>query len=348
MLPSEMPRVLEGAPIAAEIKTEVKTAVAAAQAEGYTPGLAVVLVGENSASEIYVRNKVKACAEVGIRSETHTPAASVTTDELLWLVQELNARDDVDGILIQLPLPAHVDTGRLLEAIDPAKDVDGFHPLNAGRVMTGAPQEMVLAPCTPAGILEMLHRSGIPIRGQRIVVMGKSNIVGKPTAVMLMNAGATVSVVHKDTRDAPALTREADILVVAIGSPGFVTPDMVRRGVILIDVGVNRVTGEAEFEQLFPAEHPRYQSRRETFLKRGSVVIGDVHPATLEMAGAYTPVPGGVGALTPAMLMSNTLKAARLRRQVRDRERVAERDAETMDARRVDRLSLDGQTVDLA
>ena len=313
----ETPRTLEGTLIAAEIKAEAAAAVQQARRAGYVPGLAVVLVGENSASEIYVRNKVKACAEVGIRSETHTPPSSVTTAELLSLVRELNGRDDVDGILIQLPLPAHVETGRLLEAIDPAKDVDGFHPLNAGRIMTGAPTEKVLAPCTPAGILEMLQRSGIPIRGQRVVVMGKSNIVGKPTAVMLMNAGATVSVVHKDTRDVPALTREADILVVAIGSPGFVKPDMVRPGVVLIDVGVNRVTGEAEFEDLFPAEHPHHQSRRESFLKRGSVVIGDVHPATLAIAGAYTPVPGGVGALTPAMLMSNTVKAARLRRQAR-------------------------------
>ena len=310
----ELPRVLEGTPIAAEIKAEVAVAVKQALREGYAPGLAVILVGENSASEIYVRNKVKACAEVGIRSETHTPPATVTTAELLSLVEELNVRKDVDGILIQLPLPAHIDAGRLLEAIDPAKDVDGFHPLNAGRIMTGAPAETVLAPCTPAGVLELLQRSGIAVRGKRVVVMGKSNIVGKPTAVMLMNAGATVSVVHKDTRDAPSLTREAEILIVAIGSPGFVKPEMVSPGVVLIDVGVNRVTGEAEFQALFPKEHPHFESRREGFLRRGSLVIGDVHPATLLIAGAYTPVPGGVGALTPAMLMSNTVKAARLRR----------------------------------
>lgn len=312
---TELPRILEAMTIAAAIKAEAAAAVQAARAAGYVPGLAVVLVGQNSASEIYVRNKVKACGEVGLRSETHTPPASITTAELLGLVKELNARDDVDGILIQLPLPAHVDTGRLLEAIDPAKDVDGFHPLNAGRIMTGAPPEMVLAPCTPAGILELLQRSGIPVRGRRVVVMGKSNIVGKPIAVMLMNAGATVSVVHKDTRDVPSLTREAEILVVAIGSPGFVRPEMVRPGVIVIDVGVNRVTGEAEFQDLFPAEHPHHETRRESFLKRGSIVVGDVHPATFALSAAYTPVPGGVGALTPAMLMSNTVKAARLRRQ---------------------------------
>lgn len=308
------PRVLDCQTIAAEIKAEVAQAVRVSADQGYTPGLAVVLVGSNPASEIYVRTKVKTCSELGIRSELHTPPASITTDHLLALIAELNGRDDVDGILIQLPLPEHVDTGRLLEAVSPSKDVDGFHPLNAGRLLTGAPDAMTLAPCTPAGIIEVLKRAEVPVRGERVVVMGKSNIVGKPIAVMLMNAGATVSVVHKGTRNVPAFTREADILVVAIGNPGFVKPEMVRRGVVLIDVGVNRVTGEAEFNGFFPTEHSEYRSRREIFTKRGSVIVGDVDPATHALASAYTPVPGGIGALTPVMLMSNTIKAARLRR----------------------------------
>jgi methylenetetrahydrofolate dehydrogenase (NADP+)/methenyltetrahydrofolate cyclohydrolase len=307
-------RVLDGVAIAAEIKSEVAQQVAAARQAGYMPGLAVVLVGEDPASQIYVRSKVKTTAELGIYSEMHTPPASITTDELLALVESLNARDDIDGILIQLPLPAHVNTERLLEAVDPRKDVDGFHPINAGRLLSGAPMETVLAPCTPAGILEILQRSGIPISGARAVVLGRSNIVGKPVASMLINASATVTVCHSRTRDLAAITREADILVAAIGRAGFVTPEMVRPGATVVDVGINRLTGEAEFSRFFPPEHPDHLRRKEGFAKRGSTVIGDVDPAAFAVAGAYTPVPGGVGALTIAMLMSNTVKAARLRR----------------------------------
>jgi methylenetetrahydrofolate dehydrogenase (NADP+)/methenyltetrahydrofolate cyclohydrolase len=307
-------RVLNGVSIASEIKAEVAEQVAAARSDGYTPGLAVVLVGENPASQIYVRSKIKTCAELGIRSEMHTPPATITTEELLALVRTLNERDDVDGILIQLPLPAQVNTDLLLEAVDPRKDVDGFHPINAGRLLSGVPIEAVLAPCTPAGILEVLRRSEIPIGGARAVVLGRSNIVGKPVAAMLINASATVTVCHSRTRDLPSITREADILVAAIGRAGFVTPEMVRPGSTIIDVGINRLTSEAEFERFFPPEHPEYASRRESFAKRGSTVIGDVDPAAFSLAGAYTPVPGGVGALTIAMLMSNTVKAARLRR----------------------------------
>jgi len=307
-------RVLDGVAIAAEIKSEVAQQVAAARQAGYTPGLAVVLVGENPASQIYVRSKVKTTAELGIYSEMHTPAASITTEELLALVESLNARDEIDGILIQLPLPAHVNTERLLEAVDPRKDVDGFHPINAGRLLSGAPMETVLAPCTPAGIMEILQRSRIPISGARAVVLGRSNIVGKPVASMLINASATVTVCHSRTRDLAAITREADILVAAIGRAGFVTPEMVRPGATVVDVGINRLTGEAEFSRFFPPEHPEHHKRREGFGKRGSTVIGDVDPAAFAVAGAYTPVPGGVGALTIAMLMSNTVKAARLRR----------------------------------
>jgi methylenetetrahydrofolate dehydrogenase (NADP+)/methenyltetrahydrofolate cyclohydrolase len=312
-------RVLDGIVVASEIKSEVAREVQAARRAGYTPGLAVVLVGENPASQIYVRSKVKTCGELGIYSEMHTPAASITTEDLLALVHSLNARDEIDGILIQLPLPEHVDTTRLLEAVVPEKDVDGFHPINAGRLLSGAPMETVLAPCTPAGILEILKRSNIPLAGANAVVIGRSNIVGKPVASMLINASATVTVCHSRTRDLARITREADILVAAIGRAGFVNRDMVRPGATIVDVGINRLTGEAEFSRFFPPEHPDHLTRRETFLKRGSTVVGDVDPAAFAISGAYTPVPGGVGALTIAMLMSNTVKAARLRRSLRAR-----------------------------
>ncbi len=312
--PRARPRVLDGVALAAEIKAEVAERVATARQTGYTPGLAVVLVGENPASQIYVRSKVKTCAELGIYSELITPPTAITTAGMLDLIASLNARDEIDGILIQLPLPKHIDTERLLEAVLPAKDVDGFHPISAGRLLSGAPDATVLAPCTPAGIMEVLRRSGIAVAGARAVVLGRSNIVGKPVAAMLINASATVTVCHSQTRDLPSITREADIVVAAIGQPGFVTPAMVRAGATLIDVGINRLTGEAELARYFPPEHPEHTSRREGFAKRGSAVIGDIDPAAFALAGAYTPVPGGIGALTIAMLMSNTVKAARLRR----------------------------------
>ena len=304
------PRVLDGVAIAAAIKAEVGLQVAALKELGHTPGLAVVLVGENAASQLYVRSKVKTCAELGIYSEMHTPAADVTTEELLELVNSLNQRDEIDGILIQLPLPKHVDTELLLEAVVPEKDVDGFHPINAGRLLSGAPSEKVLAPCTPAGIMEMLQRSDIPVAGQRAVVIGRSNIVGKPIAAMLINASATVTVCHSRTNNLAEITKDADILVAAIGRAGFVTPEMVRPGATLVDVGINRVTDPAEFERFFANS----ESRRESFAKRGSTVVGDIDPAAFALSGAYTPVPGGVGALTIAMLMSNTVKAAKMRR----------------------------------
>lgn len=309
------PRVLDGVAVAAEIKTEVAEAVRLAAAAGYRPGLAVVLVGENPASQIYVRNKVRTCGELGIYSELHTPPAEITTDALLALVADLNRRDEIDGILVQLPLPAHIDTPRILEAVDPRKDVDGFHPLNGGRLLHGAPLAEILAPCTPAGILEVLNRSGIPLRGVRAVVVGKSNIVGKPVSLLLMGEGATVTVCHRHTQDLAAVTRAAELLVVAIGKPGFITADMVQPGATVIDVGINRLTDQAEFERFFPPGTPAYAERIEGFRKRGSTVIGDVDPRAFALCGAYTPVPGGVGALTIALLMTNTVKAARLRRQ---------------------------------
>jgi methylenetetrahydrofolate dehydrogenase (NADP+)/methenyltetrahydrofolate cyclohydrolase len=281
--------------------------IAALKAAGVVPGLTVVLVGHVAASEIYVRSKVKASGELGIRSEMLTPPDTVTTEEMLALIAGLNAREDVDGILIQLPLPKHVDTRRLLEAVSPEKDVDGFHPVNAGRLQSGQP---ALQPCTPAGIMEILRRSRLPVAGQHAVVLGRSDIVGKPVAMMLLHANATVTVCHSKTVDIARYTRDADILVAAIGRPGFVTAEMVKPGATLIDVGINRVTDAAEVARFFPGD----AERAAQFEKRGSTLVGDIDPAAFALAGAYTPVPGGVGALTIAMLMHNTVKAAKARR----------------------------------
>jgi methylenetetrahydrofolate dehydrogenase (NADP+)/methenyltetrahydrofolate cyclohydrolase len=299
--------ILDGNKIAAEIRAEATAAVKAMSAAGIRPGLAVVLVGNNPASEIYVRGKVKSCEEVGIYSEQHTPPASITTEELLELVADLNRRDEIDGILVQLPLPAQVDSKKVLLAVDPAKDVDGFHPMNVGFLSTQRPG---LVPCTPAGIMEMLQRSGIKIAGQEAVVVGRSDIVGKPMAMLLLNANATVTVCHSKTRDLPGVCRRADILVAAIGRAGMITRDFVRPGAAVIDVGMNRVTDQAEFAALFAGN----AKREETFRTKGSTLVGDVHPEVAAIAGAITPVPGGVGPLTIAMLMSNTVKAAKMRR----------------------------------
>ncbi len=304
-----VPHVLDGVAIASEIKAEVAVEVKELAGTGIVPGLAVILVGHVPASEIYVRSKVKTCGELGIYSEMLTPQESITTEEMLALVAELNARPEIDGILIQLPLPKHVDTKRLLEAVSPEKDVDGFHPVNAGRLQAGQPG---LTPCTPAGIIEILKRSNLPISGQNAVVVGRSDIVGKPAAMMLLNESATVTICHSKTRDLAKVTREADLLVAAIGRPGFVTAEMVRPGAVLIDVGINRVTNEAEVKEFF-GDDP---ARGAAFARRGSVVVGDIHPKAFAISGAYTPVPGGVGALTIAMLMHNTVKAAKLRRGI--------------------------------
>jgi methylenetetrahydrofolate dehydrogenase (NADP+)/methenyltetrahydrofolate cyclohydrolase len=303
------PRILDGIAIAAQIKSEVAAEVRSLAAQGVTPGLAVILVGEVPASQIYVRSKVKTCGELGIFSELLTPPETITTSEVLALVDDLNERDDIDGILIQLPLPKHVDTKRLLEAVAPDKDVDGFHPVNVGRLQSG---QAGLAPCTPAGIMEILRRSQLPIAGQNAVVIGRSDIVGKPAAMLLLNASATVTVCHSKTTDLPKFTQAADLLVAAIGRPGYVTPEMVKPGATLIDVGINRITDPAEVEKFFPAD----PERAATFAKRGSIVVGDIHPAAFARSGAYTPVPGGVGALTIAMLMQNTVTAAKLRRGI--------------------------------
>lgn len=300
-------RVLDGVAIAAEIKAEVAIEVQGLKVKGIVPGLAVVLVGEVPASAIYVRSKVKTCGELGIHSEMLTPPETVTTEELLGIIADLNTRDDIDGILVQLPLPKHVDTKRLLETVHPEKDVDGFHPVNAGRLQSG---QGGLAPCTPAGIMEILRRSGIEVAGKSAVVVGRSDIVGKPAAMMLLNASATVTVCHSKTEDLARYTRDADILVAAIGRAGFVTEEMVKPGAVLIDVGINRVTDAAEVQRFFPGD----EGRAVGFAKRGSTVVGDIDPRAFAAASAYTPVPGGVGALTIAMLMQNTVTAAKLRR----------------------------------
>lgn len=302
-----MGRVLDGTTIAAAIKTEVAEEVKLLAARSIRPGLAAVLVGHVPASEIYVRSKVKTCGELGLFSEMIEPPETVTTEEMLDLITKLNARDDIDGILIQLPLPKHVNAKLLLDSVDPEKDVDGFHPWNAGLLQAGRP---ALAPCTPAGVIEILKRSGIAINGQNAVIVGRSDIVGKPAAMLLLHENATVTICHSKTRDLGKTTREADILVAAIGRAGFITPEMVKPGATVIDVGINRVTELAEFERFFAGDG----RRAEIFSKRGSTIVGDVHPKAFEVAGAYTPVPGGVGPLTIAMLMSNTVRAARMRR----------------------------------
>jgi methylenetetrahydrofolate dehydrogenase (NADP+)/methenyltetrahydrofolate cyclohydrolase len=299
--------ILHGNKIAAQIRAEVAAEVKAMVDSGVRPGLAVVLVGHNPASEIYVRGKVKSCEEIGIYSEKHTPAESVSTEELLELVIGLNERADIDGILVQLPLPSHVDSKKILMAVDPAKDVDGFHPVNVGFLSTQRPG---LVPCTPAGIIEILKRSNIPITGQEAVVVGRSDIVGKPIAMLLINDNATVTVCHSKTRDLPSVCRRADILVAAIGRAGMITREYVKPGATVIDVGMNKVTDRAEFESLFAGN----AKREESFRAKGSTLVGDVHPQAAELAGAITPVPGGVGPLTIAMLMSNTVRAAKMRR----------------------------------
>jgi methylenetetrahydrofolate dehydrogenase (NADP+) / methenyltetrahydrofolate cyclohydrolase len=298
--------ILDGKKIANAIRAETASEVKALTAAGVRPGLAVILVGTNPASEIYVRGKVKSSQELGIYSEKLTPPVTISTAALLEIVGELNRRDEVDGILVQLPLPAQVDSKRVLMAVDPAKDVDGFHPMNVGFLSTQRPG---LVPCTPAGIMEILRRSNIPVAEQAVVV-GRSDIVGKPTAMLLLNANATVTVCHSKTRDLPKVCRRAGILVAAIGRAGMITRDFVKPGATVIDVGMNKVTDRAEFDRLFAGD----RKREEIFRTSGSTLVGDVHPQVAEVAGAITPVPGGVGPLTIAMLMANTVKAAKMRR----------------------------------
>ena len=300
-------RILSGTEIGRQIQDELRQEIEELKQGGVAPGLAAVLVGDNPASHIYVRNKIRACEGLGLYSERLTPPATITTEELVAEVETLNQRPEIDGILVQLPLPSQVDAQRVLQAVDPAKDVDGFHPMNVGALVANRP---ALRPCTPTGVMELLRRSGIELKGANAVIIGRSDIVGKPMALLLLHSHATVTVCHSRTRDLPAVARGADLLVAAMGRTAYVTPDFVRPGATVIDVGINRVEDAATAEKLF-ARHPE---RLEEFRKKGSALVGDVHPDVDEVAGALTPVPGGVGPLTIAMLMANTVQAARMRR----------------------------------
>jgi len=300
-------RILDGTKIRDEVFAELKGEITRLASEGIRPGLAAVLVGENPASQLYVKSKIVASEQLGLASWMHTPPASVTTEQMLHLVRDLNNDNAVDGILIQLPLPSQVDTKRVLEAVDPAKDVDGFHPVSLGRLISGRPG---LVACTPAGCMEILRRNNIQITGANAVVLGRSDIVGKPMALLLMHANATVTICHSKTRDLSNVVRRADIVVAAMGKAGYVQADWIRPGATVIDVGTNKVSDAKEAESLLR----NFPARLQRFREKGSVLVGDVHPDALNTAGALTPVPGGVGPMTIAMLMSNTVKAAKLRR----------------------------------
>ena len=301
--------ILNGRQLAEQIKKEVAEEVQRIREHsGVQPCLAAVLVGEDAASAVYVRNKVRACAETGLGSEHHTLPATTSTEELLDLVDDLNRRDDVDGILVQLPLPKQIEEASIIEGIDPAKDVDGFHPINVGLLAMGRPR---FVPCTPAGIMELLERNRIEIAGTNACVVGRSQIVGRPVASLLLRQNATVTICHSRTRDLASVTRQADILVAAIGRAAFIRGDYIKRGATVIDVGVNKITDANEARELFGSQA---EKRIEAIKNRGYALVGDVHPEVDAVAGRRTPVPGGVGLLTVAMLMRNTLQAARMRR----------------------------------
>jgi methylenetetrahydrofolate dehydrogenase (NADP+)/methenyltetrahydrofolate cyclohydrolase len=301
--------LLDGRAVAEQIKQEIAREVR--RLSGAKPCLAAVLVGDDAASAVYVRNKVRACAEVGIESDQRVLPAVTTTRELLALISELNRREDVDGILVQLPLPAQIEEALIIEAVDPLKDVDGFHPTNVGLLAIGRPR---FVPCTPAGIIELLERNRIQISGANACVVGRSQIVGRPVASLLLQRHATVTICHSRTRDLPLVTRQADILVAAIGRPAFIRGDYIKPGATVIDVGVNRITDPGAAAAIFGNEADQ---RLEAIRQRGYTLAGDVHPAEADqVAGRRTPVPGGIGLLTVAMLMRNTLQAAKARRDL--------------------------------
>jgi methylenetetrahydrofolate dehydrogenase (NADP+) / methenyltetrahydrofolate cyclohydrolase len=303
-------KILDGRVVAERIKSEVAAEVRLFWEQHHIkPGLAAVLVGDDEASAVYVRNKVRACLEVGIGSEQILMPASTTTEDLLDVIRKLNHNEDVDGILVQLPLPKQIDESQIIEAVDPSRDVDGFHPTNVGLLAMGRP---LFVPCTPAGIIELFDRNQIDVAGANACVVGRSQIVGRPVASLLLQKHATVTICHSRTRDLPAVTRQADILVAAIGRPAFIRGDYIKPGAIVIDVGVNKVTDANEARALFGDEADK---RIKAIESRGYTLVGDVHPAEADQVAARrTPVPGGVGLLTVAMLMRNTLQAARWRR----------------------------------
>ena len=299
---------INGTKIAEDIKIEVARQVEDLSRRGVQPGLAVVLVGDDAASSAYVNLKAKTCEQLGIYRRKLTIPSTVTTEELLWEVRKLNDDDKIDGILVQLPLPKQVSRHTILEGVDPQKDVDGFHSHNLGSLLLG---HETLVACTPLGIMELLYRTGVEIEGANAVVLGRSDDVGKPQAALLMHANATVTICHSKTRELPKVTRQADILVAAIGKVAMVTQDFVKPGAVVIDVGTNKVADRAEVQRLFGDDEVRWKD----FEKRGYVWAGDVDQRSVkEVASMLTPVPGGVGPMTIAMLMKNTVKAARIRR----------------------------------
>ena len=280
-------KIIDGKQVAARCREELKRQIAALRARGIIPGLAVILVGEDPASQVYVRNKHRACEELGIHSEQYTLPADTDRQTLLDLITELNGREEIDGILVQLPLPGHLDEKEILSAIDPAKDVDSFHPQNVGRLVIG---DYFFAPCTPSGILTLIDSAGVDLTGKECVVIGRSNIVGKPMALMLLHRNATVTACHSKTRELPSVTRRADVLISAVGKAGFVTADMVKPGAVVIDVGMNR--------------------------NQAGKLCGDVDfESVSRVAGYLTPVPGGVGPMTITMLLRSTVLSAQNRRK---------------------------------
>ena len=309
---SKRAELLDGAVVANQIKSEVAAEVQSLkEAHGLQPCLVAVLVGDDPASAVYVRNKMRACEEVGIQSEHQALPGTTSTAELADLIESLNRREDVDGILVQLPLPKQIDEAQIIEAIDPQKDVDGFHPVTVGRLAQGKP---TFVPCTPAGIIELLVRSNILISGTNACVVGRSQIVGRPMTQLLLQNDATVTICHSRTRDLAAVTSQADLLIVAMGRPGFIGREHIKPGATVIDVGMNKVTDAAAARRIFKDD---LEARLETISRRGYTLVGDVNPAEAdEVAGRRTPVPGGVGLLTVAMLMRNTLHAAKLRRGI--------------------------------
>lgn len=307
-------RIIDGKKIAEAMKAEAAEQVQLLKREGLTPGLAVVLVGDDPASRLYVKSKARACAELGMHSEAVTLPGQTTTAELLQAIGRLNRDDDIDGILVQLPLPGQIDEQAILQAVHPGKDVDGFSPVNVGKLCLG---KQLVAPCTPRGILEMLDRERVELKGAHAVVVGRSNIVGKPLANLLLHRHCTVTICHSRTRDLAAVCRSADILVAAVGRPALVTAEFIGRGAVVVDVGINRVETRDEVVHLFGEGSPKIAA----FEKRGSVLVGDVHPRDpIGVASALTPVPGGVGPLTIAQLMRNTVIVCRARRGASDRQ----------------------------
>lgn len=299
-------RLIEGKKVAEGVEAELRSEIAELAARGITPGIAVVRVGNDPASELYVKSKARKAEELGLVGTEHHLPEDTTEDELARRIDQLNADDSVDGILLQLPVPAHLDSDHLLQRIAPEKDIDGFHPVNVGNLQLGRP---ALTACTPAGAIRLIESTGQSIEGRHAVVIGRSNIVGKPVAALLLQKNATVTICHSRTRDLREIVRQGDIVIAAVGRPYMITGDMIREGAIVIDVGINRVVaGDA------PASLPA--TKREVIERRGSTVVGDVEfDSAAERAGWITPVPGGVGPMTIAMLMKNTVEAARSRRR---------------------------------